>query len=176
MSERYKAWPDGDSYFLTLTVVGWIDLFTRRSCAEVVVENLQVCIEKKGLRVWAWVLMPSHLHLIAGVASGQRLGDVVRDYKSYTAKALLAEVADNPQESRREWLHYLFQYYGKAAGQTHQVWQSGGHYIRLTSEPMALRARDYIHQNPVAAGMVYDAMHYPYSSACSEARVPLAVW
>ena len=163
-------------YFATLSVVGWIDLFTRRSCAEVIVRNLHVCGERRELSVWAWVLMPSHLHLIAGVPTGQRLGEVLGDFKAFTARALLAEVAANPQESRREWLQYLFEYYGKAVGQAHQVWQPGGHYIVLDNEAKALRARAYIHQNPVAAGMVYDATHYPYSSACPEARVPLAVW
>ena len=163
-------------YFATLTVVGWIDLFTRRSCAEVMVRNLTVCTEHKGLSVWAWVLMPSHLHLIAGVPTGQRLGEVLGDYKGFTAKLLLEDIATNPQESRREWLQHLFQYYGKTVGQAHQVWQPGGHFIVLDSEAKALRARDYIHQNPVVAGMVYDAAHYPYSSACAETRVPLAVW
>ena len=176
MSERYQSWPDGRAYFATLTVVGWIDLFTRRACAEVMVHNLNLCIERKGLSVWAWVLMPSHLHLIAGVPVGQRLGEVLGDYKGFTAKKLLAEIIHNPQESRREWLQYLFGYYGKAVGQAHQIWQPGGHFSVLDSEAKALRARDYIHQNPVAAGMVYDATHYPYSSACPEQRVPLAVW
>ncbi len=176
MSERYKSWPDGRAYFLTLTIAGWIDLFTRRACAEVVVRNLAVCIEEKGLRIWSWVLMPSHLHLLAGVDTGQRLGYVMRDFKSFTAKALLAEIAENPQESRREWLLHLFRYYGKAAGQTHQVWQPGGHFFVLDSEAKALRARNYIHQNPVVAGLVYAAEHYPYSSACPEQRLPLAVW
>jgi putative transposase len=176
MSEYYKSWPDGRSYFATLTVVGWIDVFTRRACADVMIRNLNFCIERKGLSVWAWVLMPSHLHLIAGVPTGQRLGEVLGDYKGFTARELLAEIAANPQESRREWLEYLFQYYGKAAGQAHQVWQPGGHYIVLDSEAKALRARHYIHQNPVVAGLVHEAEHYPYSSACSESRVPLALW
>jgi putative transposase len=176
MSEYYKSWPDGRSYFATLTVVGWIDLFTRRKCAEIVVQNLNACIARKGLEVWAWVLMPSHLHLIAGVAAGQRLSDVIRDFKSFTARALLAELADNQEESRREWLDHMFKYYGRNAGQRHQVWQPGGHYIALDSEARALRTRDYIHQNPVVAGMVYEASHYAYSSACPEAQVALADW
>lgn len=176
MPEYYKSWPDGWAYFATLTLVGWIDLFTRRACADVVLDSLRYSIANKELSVWAWVLMPSLLHIIAGVPPGQRLGDVLGDVKSFTTRKLLAHIAQDPQESRREWLQHLFQYFGRAAGQAHQVWQPGGHYIALDSAELAERARRYIHENPVKAGYVYDAGHYALSSAAPELLLPLADW
>jgi len=51
-------------YFVTSTIVYWIDLFTRREFKHLIVESLIHCQEKKGLIVHAWCLMPSHLHMI----------------------------------------------------------------------------------------------------------------
>src|SRR3954471_2953363 len=104
MSERYKT-HEGGLFFVTLTVVGWIDLFTRSEYAEVFLDNLRYCIQHKGLRVYVFCIMPSHLHLIADLADDDRLlADVLRDLKSYTAKVLYKLVETHPQESRRDWL------------------------------------------------------------------------
>jgi len=88
MSERYKTHEEG-LFFVTLTVVGWVDLFTRAEYAEVFLESLRYCIRQKGLRVYAFCIMPSHIHLIADLVEDKRLlAHVLRDLKSYTAKAL----------------------------------------------------------------------------------------
>ena len=43
-------------HFLTHTVVDWIDLFTRRELANVIVDSLNHCVENKGLEVYVWCL------------------------------------------------------------------------------------------------------------------------
>ncbi len=65
MSHSYKPRNPESVYFLTLTVVDWIDAFTRREYKLKVVDSLRYCQENKGLVVYAWCLIPSHLHLIA---------------------------------------------------------------------------------------------------------------
>ncbi len=107
MSEHLKAHKEGTLYFCTLTVVGWADVFTRARNAEVIIQSLAYCQANKGLELFAYGLMPSHLHLIARVQEGQ-LSDVLRDFKIYTAKRLLDLIANEPGESRREWLMRLF--------------------------------------------------------------------
>ena len=84
MSEHLKAHKEGTLYFCTLTVVGWADVFTRKRNAEVIIESLAYCqkasssrrVGEKGLELFAYVLMPSHLHLIGRVQEG-RLSDVL---------------------------------------------------------------------------------------------------
>lgn len=107
MSEFLKAHKEGTLYFCTLTVVGWADVFTRARNAQVIIQNLAFCQANKGLELFAYGLMPSHLHLIARVQKGQ-LSDVLRDFKSFTAKRLLELIANEPGESRKEWLTRLF--------------------------------------------------------------------
>ena len=57
-------------YFLTMTVVEWIDLFTRKNHKELIVESLDYCQKNKGLHIYGWCLMPSHLHLIGTTDNG----------------------------------------------------------------------------------------------------------
>lgn len=54
--------------------------------------------------------MPSHLHMVAEVSEGS-LSDVLRDFKSYTAKKIIEMITQNERESRKEWLLYLFRYF-----------------------------------------------------------------
>lgn len=63
MSELRKANTDYP-YFLTLTVMGWIDIFTRKEYCEILLKNLKYCQEEKGLELYAIVIMPSHVHMI----------------------------------------------------------------------------------------------------------------
>jgi putative transposase len=174
MSERYKT-HEGGLFFVTLTIVGWIDLFTRPEYAELFLENLRYCIRRKGLRVYAFCIMPSHVHLIANLADDNRqLAEVLRDLKSYTAKLLYALVETHPQESRRDWFLRLLQYYGRPHGQAFKIWQEGNHAVSLNTELWMRQKRDYIHQNPVKARLVDEAHHYPFSSAFPDCEVPLS--
>ena len=174
MSERYKTHEEG-LFFVTLTVVGWVDLFTRAEYAEVFLESLRYCIRQKGLRVYAFCIMPSHIHLIADLVEDKRLlAHILRDLKSYTAKALYTLVETHPQESRRDWLLRLLQFYGRPHGQAFKIWQEGNHPLSLTSEAWMRQKRDYIHQNPVQARLVDEAHHYPFSSAFPDCGVPLS--
>ena len=62
--------------------------FTRREYAEFLLENLTYCRKNKGLRLYEFVVMPNHLHLIAAAADGS-LGEIMRDFKTFTSKELV---------------------------------------------------------------------------------------
>ncbi|MGI4804235.1 MAG: transposase [Janthinobacterium lividum] len=102
MAFQYRIGNDG-IYYLTITVIGWIDVFTRKELATVIVENLIYCQQKKGFILYAWCLMPSHLHLIASAEEGIMLTDIMRDFKKFTSKKVVATIREI-SESRKEWL------------------------------------------------------------------------
>jgi len=110
--------------------------------------------------------MPSHLHLIADAERGL-LSAIIRDFKSYTGKKMIAVIQEHPQESRKEWLLYLFSYFGKRNQQNaqHQFWQQNSHPIDLQSQHWITQKVSYIHENPVKAGLVNEAHHWVFSSA-----------
>lgn len=67
MSEKYKAHAPNGLYHMTMTVVGWIDVFTRSSYADLVLESLRYCQKHKGLTIYGYVIMSYHIHLVAWV-------------------------------------------------------------------------------------------------------------
>ena len=53
MSEKYKMHNPEGMYFLTMTIVHWIDIFTRRELSDVIVASIKHCQKEKGLVVYA---------------------------------------------------------------------------------------------------------------------------
>jgi putative transposase len=173
MSDAYRTYP-GKLYYVTLTVVGWIDIFTRKEYVYAIIENLKYCQANKGLDIYAYVIMSNHLHLVCKVRD-ESLNDVLGDFKSYTAKQLIKMVEEHPQESRKEWMTHLFKYFGRGNSQNkeYQFWKNGNHAFELWSNEMIKQKIDYIHNNPVKAGLVLKPHHYLNSSANEQG--PLAV-
>ena len=127
MSEKYKFF-EGGLFFVPLTVVGWIDVFTRKDYAEIIIKNLNYCIDNKGLIVYEFCIMLSHIHLICESKQGN-LGSILRDFKSFTAKRIIEQIQENPQESRKEWLQYMFTFFAKRNSHNaqNQFWQQHNH-------------------------------------------------
>ena|ERR1700761_904757 len=160
-----------EKYFLTITVVDWIDVFTRKELAEVITEALRYCQQHKKLQIFAWCLMPSHLHLIASVEDESvTLSDVMRDFKKHTSKEIIKTI-NEIAESRKEWLLNHFAYAGKYNPKikNYKFWQDGLHPIELTSGKFITQKLEYIHKNPVEAGIVFRAEDYVLSSAAQYA-------
>lgn len=160
-------------YFVTLTVIDWIDVFNRREYKDFLVEQLNFCQQEKGLQIYAYVIMPNHIHLIASSKEGGYLSDILRDFKTYTAKKLVQLIRENPSESRKNWMLDLF----AKAGQINpfnkniQFWQNGNMPILLYSPEVIDQKINYIHENPVRAGIVEEESSYSYSSANSTSRL-----
>ena len=167
---RYKILDQNGLNFITFSIVDWIDLFTRPVYAEIILESLDYCRANKDLRVHAYVIMPSHAHLIVSTSDQQDLSDVLRSFKSYTAKQILSYIKDKRNiESRRAWLLHHFAFHAKqdSRNSDYQVWQRGNHPFLLYSPKLIRQKLDYIHDNPVRAGIVNEPEHYRFSSAAN---------
>ncbi|MEM9024029.1 MAG: transposase [Bacteroidota bacterium] len=166
MPSKYKVYNNDRAYFMTITVVHWIDLFTRSKYEQIMVDALAYCQRHKGLEIFGWCLMSNHLHLIARAADGHDLAMIIRDFKKYTAKALIRQIQTGT-EGRREWLLTAFR---KAClhlrrDQQFKVWRTGYHAIELFSNKFIYQKLEYIHANPVRAQYVAFPEDYLYSSA-----------
>jgi REP element-mobilizing transposase RayT len=161
-------------YFVTLTVTDWIDVFTRRMYNDFLVENLDWCRRNKKLNIYAYVVMTNHIHLVVNVESGS-LGDVLRDFKTYTSKELVKMIRANEQESRRNWMIKALEKAGKynPLNKDHQFWQNGNYPVLLYSAAVIQQKIDYIHDNPVRAGFVGSAHEFWYSSANPESPLKI---
>ncbi|MBL7890397.1 MAG: transposase [Bacteroidia bacterium] len=173
MSEKYKTDSNG-LYFVTMTVVGWIDVFTRREYQEILIASLLYCQKNKNLKLYCYCIMPSHIHFITYSEDGE-LSNTLRDMKSYTAKELIKAIKNNPQESRREWILNQFEYHGKKSPQNQemQFWKHDNHPFYLYSNKLIQQKVNYIHMNPVEAGFVNQPQEWRMSSANEDGPLKL---
>jgi len=166
MSEKYKVRNREGIYFITITVIDCVDLLTRKQYKDVIIDSLKYCKEQKGLIVHAFVIMSNHMHLIVSAKEAVKLQDVIRDFKKFTSKKLI-EAIEHINESRREWLLKKFAFAAQRIkrGVNYKLWQDGFHPIELQTGEMVMQKLEYIHNNPVEAGIVNEQEHYVYSSA-----------
>ncbi|MEL7122606.1 MAG: transposase [Bacteroidota bacterium] len=124
MSRNYSFKNPDALYFVSFATVHWIDVFTRESYFQVLAESLAYCRQVKGMQLFAYCIMPSHVHLLFRSAQGNPSG-LLRDFKKFTAKKLVHTICTNPFESRREWLLEMFQKAGttKSNIAQYQFWQ-----------------------------------------------------
>lgn len=166
MSDKYKIHEADKAYFITMTTVGWVDVFTRKSHKMLMVDSLAYCQKNKGLEIYGWCLMPSHLHLICRATEGFILTDILRDFKKYTSKKIVKKIQDEP-ESREEWLIPLLRKYCEhlKREQQYKLWQDGNHAKVIYSKGFFYQKLNYIHENPVQDMIVEKAEDYLFSSA-----------
>jgi REP element-mobilizing transposase RayT len=164
-NEGYKIRDQSKPHYVTFTVVDWIDVFTRKRYKDIVLESFAYCQNKKGMVIMGYVIMSNHIHAIIQ-SKNEDLSGLLRDFKKHTAKQIITSIKNEP-ESRREWMIKLFT---KAASQhsrntIYQFWKYGNHPEEIYSEKFLWTKLDYIHLNPVRAGLVNKASEYLYSSA-----------
>jgi len=167
MPSKYKFHNPEGLYFVTMTVVDWVDVFTRSAYKDIVVKSLIYAIENKGLVIHAWVIMSNHVHLIVSAQPNYSLPDIFRDLKKYTAKSIISEIKSNLKESRKKWMLRIFESHGNRNpnNKNYQFWQQDNHPIELDTNKMIDQRLDYLHENPVKAQIVERAEYYIYSSA-----------
>jgi len=151
-------------HYVTFTVVGWIDVFSRKVYKEILIESMSYCIKEKGLVIYGYVIMSNHMHVIMSAREGFRLSDIIRDFKKYTAKTIIESMLKSQEESRREWMLKLFKYYSKY-NTVYQFWRRDNRPVELTSPKWINQKLAYIHLNPVRSGLVESAEDYTFSSA-----------
>jgi len=167
MSTKYKFHnPDG-VYFVTFAVVDWVDVFTRKEYKDILIENLKYCQANKGLEVFAWCIMSNHVHLILRAKEGFLLQDILRDFKKFTSKKIVDAIATNHGESRKEWMLEIFRKHGRqnSNNTSSQFWRQDNKPIEVYSHEVIEQKLDYLHYNPVEAGVVEREEDYLYSSA-----------
>ncbi len=137
----------------------------RERYSEIIIDSLKYCMVNKGLRVHEYVIMPSHVHMIIQHLDC-KLPDIIRDFKSFTAKEIL-KCINEPGESRKDWIKYLFGYFAKMTRQNKEnmVWQKTSHPVELSNNEIYEQKGEYIHMNPVVSGYVTDEQFWKYSSA-----------
>jgi len=159
----WKVIPDVNLYFVTTTIVRWQPVFTPPAYRDILIDGLKHCIANKGLHLHGYVIMLTHAHYILSTNHGICLSGVMRDFNTHTSR----EITDLLMREKRNSMLRVFH---KAAvedrrGNNFKVWQTGFHPIYIVSDRFYWEKLDYIHYNPVRAGLVAQPEQWIYSSA-----------
>jgi REP element-mobilizing transposase RayT len=167
MSRNYKFHNPEGLYFVSFAVVHWLDVFTRNQYKDILIDSLSFCQKEKGMEIIAWCIMTNHVHLIFRVPNEGKPQAVLGDFKRFTSKALVKAIRENGKESRKEFLLDQFKKAGENTSNVkqYQFWRHDNKPIELWSNKVIQEKINYIHQNPVEAGLVFKAEDYVYSSA-----------
>jgi putative transposase len=157
---RYKIYNSNYPHFLTMSVVDWLPIFANPEVAEIVLVSLRYMQEEKQAKLYAYVLMENHLHIILQC---DNLSEAVQSFKSYTARAIIDYFTEHHYFSLLEKLRYnKLRHKIKS---DYQFWQEGSHPEEITTDEIMHKKIEYIHNNPVRRGYVDEARDWRYSSA-----------
>ena len=91
MSRKYKFHNPSGVYFVSFATVNWIDVFTRQLYFDVLLDSISYCRSEKGLELYCYCFMPSHVHFIFRSAIDNPSG-LLRDFKTFTSKKVLKAI------------------------------------------------------------------------------------
>ncbi len=173
--ERYRIYDTGAAYFVTFTVVDWLPVFVSEAACHIVTRSLNFCHQNKGLRINAFVIMPTHLRAIFFDRrfGSEGLDRCLMDFRKFTGKQLADFCADHMPKCFSD-------VFRERAGDDRErrFWQSTRHAEQIETERFWRQKIDYLRANPCRKGLVRRAADWRFSSAAfglSEGREPSEV-
>lgn len=153
---------DSHLYFITAALCGWRWLFDQTAYADIVLGSLSWMRRKKRMFLYAFDLMPSHIHAIVKPID-MEIGDVLQKFGSFTAHAILKQL----RKENRSGLLQFFHEQTEDRRHQHQIWQDI-QAKNIYSIDFLRQKLEYIHNNPVDKewNLASDRATYQYSSAC----------
>jgi len=151
-------------FFITATILGWKQLFHWPAYAQIVLDSLDWHRRYGRWELYAYTLMPNHLHAIVKPVDEQTISSVLQSFGSFTAHEILARLRS---ERRQDLLAFFAQRQERDAGKNHQIWQPI-QAKNIYSEAFLQEKLEYTHNNPIAKRwrLADDRADYAYSSAC----------
>jgi len=141
-------------------------VFRAEPIKEIFCKALDAARQSAGFAIFAYVIMPDHLHIITDGA--RKSSDTLRFIKGVTSRRILQFIKDHHYQSSLEKLRRQ----NNARGHEYSVWDHHSNVVLLTTEGAFMQRVNYIHQNPVRAGLAERAVDYRWSSARIWSRTP----
>ncbi len=153
-----EAIPKQHAEFLTVTCLEWKPLLASDNFKDIITSSLTYLTSAKRIKVYAFVIMPNHFHLIWQMLGSHKRDDVQRDFLKFTGQQMLKIM-------RNEKSAMLDEIIVNSKDRKHQVWERNSLGIPLWSAEVFNEKLQYIHYNPVKAGLCQYPEDYKYSSA-----------
>ncbi|MEO5860815.1 MAG: transposase [Pyrinomonadaceae bacterium] len=158
---------DSPCYFITSVTHHRLPVFRTDKFKDLMCTALDEARTSSEMLLFAYVIMLDHFHIITD--GRRKISDTLRYLNGISARRLVDHLkANGPEESLRK-----LQLEEKAANYKYSLWEHHSDKFLLTSESMFMQMVNYIHNNPVAEGLVERPEDYKYSSVRYWLRKPL---
>ena len=158
MRSRYKAYNKKGVFFVTSTVVGWHNFLDKQNIYKIIIDEFEFRRKNDSIKVHGFVIMPNHFHAII---SSENISRTMQNIKSFTARKIIDYLKSNNNKTELEKLSKDSANNSKS---NYQLWQGGYHPQEIKTEKVLIQKIEYIHSNPVRAGLVKEAQQWTYSS------------
>ncbi len=147
-------------YFFTATILEWKHLLKKDKYKDIIVQSLSYLHTKEKIKVYAFVIMPNHIHLVWKILRENNYSDIQRNFLKYTAQIIVSDLKKNHPE-------LLNQFFVGAKDRDYQIWERNPLSIEIVSQYVAEQKINYIHKNPLAEKwkLAEEPQKYKYSSA-----------
>lgn len=149
-----EYWPQ----FYTATINNWKHLLSSNGCKDIIIDSLRFLVNKKKIVLYGFVIMSNHIHLIWQPLAGNTPITVQSSFMKYTGQQIMRYL----QKTNDELLNSLLV---KKGDRNYQVWKRDPLSIELRTAVVFNQKLEYIHNNPLRAGLCLQAEDYYYSSA-----------
>ena len=149
-----EYWPQ----FFTTTVLHWKPLLHQDKYKDEIIKSLRFLVKEKRIRVYAFVIMNNHIHLIWQPLPGQTLQTIQLSFLKYTAQQVKFDLQKTDPT-------LLEEFRVNTKDRTYQFWKRNSLSIELNRDKVFNQKLEYIHWNPVKAGLCSLPEEYHYSSA-----------
>jgi putative transposase len=144
--------------YFTATNLEWKKLLRPDKYKDVITDSLRFLVSNKRIKLYAFVIMINHIHLIWQMCADIDPKEVQRDFLKYTSQKIKADL-------RKFHPAVLEQFKVKAKDRKYQFWERNPLSVELRADSVFLQKVAYIHRNPVRAGLCSLPEEYKYSSA-----------
>ena len=166
MSPTFQLSRDSQALYITVVAKDRLPVFKSEALKIVTCQALDEARKSGGFLIFAYVIMPDHLHLLTDCPKTS--ADVLRCVKGLTGRRVIDYLKENNYERslaklrHEEWKRK----------HSYSVWQQEKNVFSIFSEAVFMQKVNYIHLNPVRAGYVDRAIDYRWSSARIWQRIP----
>ena len=147
MTSRWR--PDFDPshlYFVTTTAVQHAKIFQHDVMKRILLDGLYYASVVEHLKVYAFVIMPNHLHFVGQCQPDKPVADLMRDYKANMSRLIVRQYQ---AEQNHEVLGFLAQAVTRPEKQQFKVWEDGYNAKDVFSPEFLRQKIEYIHTNPL---------------------------
>lgn len=144
--------------FFTATILEWKQLLADDKHKDILIHCLQFLVTEKRIILNAFVIMSNHIHLIWQPSFAFTPSDIQASFMKQTAKQLKLALSKKGAASLEEFKVNKYD-------RSYQIWKREPLSIELRIHAVFIQKLDYLHNNPVTAGVCINPEDYYYSSA-----------